>query len=179
MLRWLSNHCREVQSLGGGRVLFDTFAHQSDEEWITTLDFTLDLVEPQVRVSNSWMEGDFQIKRGVRVHIALLWGDGEMLAVDFAVPLEGCFHITKVRNLQDFGQARIADNAAKSDNCIHQLHFDAVTDSYNLDELSALIVLDVEQNVQIKVRHSGLWSIPDLHRNDLSWFKGDLFVWCN
>ena len=45
-----------------------------------------------------------------------------------------------------------------------------------LNELPALIVLDVQHYVKVKVRHSVLRGIPDLNWNDFARLESDLFV---
>ena len=85
---------------------------------------------------------------------ASLWRDGEVLAVGSFLPGELDGDVTKVGNLKLLGESTAGHHRSESNHLLHELDLDAMRHSMDGEQLSALIVLDVEHDVVPEVRHS-------------------------
>ena len=100
------------------------------------------------------MECDVQANVFVGRNTSSLRRDGEVLSIGSFLPCKLDGDVTEVSNLKLFGKSTSSHHWSESDHFFHELDLDAMRHAVNGEQLSTLVVLNVEHDVVPEVRHS-------------------------
>lgn len=112
--------------------------------------------------------------------IALLRDDCEVFLTKSSVPLKLGTDISEIRQLDSLGYLGVDNDGAEPNSVLHQLHFDAVSSSKYVQQLSSLLVLD---DLVIYLTLEGVDAGSRLKGNlqvmFLLWVYHDVTTWCD
>ena len=93
------------------------------------------------------MERNLQVQVAVWIDITLRWLNGEVLAVDLAIPLVLGLHVSEVRELENLSKSTSLNNTSKSNDFIHELKLDSMRYTLDLNKISRFIEFHVKADI--------------------------------
>jgi len=127
--------------------LLYTLSHKSELKGLSSLNVTSNLVVSDIWISLLWMERNLQVQVAVWIDITLRWLNGEVLAVDLAIPLVLGLHVSEVRELENLSKSTSLNNTSKSNDFIHELKLDSMRYTLDLNKISRFIEFHVKADI--------------------------------
>jgi hypothetical protein len=174
----LPHLCCEGELLSGRGIQLHTLSHECQLELIASFDDAWYFAVSDIWVCLAGVEGDLKVEVGVRVDVPALWADRKVLAVLLRLPLVVGLDVSEVGQLEALCEPAAFDHASEGNDLVHELQLDAMGDTVERNQLSWLVWLDHQLNVEVEVWKACLRVESYLHGHDFPWFQGHLTVGC-